>query len=465
MVVPKKESTYGVSQTLRTVDGIITETYRLPGISVVDRHFQCPLKYEHPQGPQIRVFVRQCSRITTTDEDLVKAPRLLYLQGGPGFECSSTVPSNSGMIKVLLDKGYVILFLDQRGTGMSSPMDSETILLQGDLDAQVAYCKQFRADSIVKDCEFIRKHLEITSLTLLGQSFGGFCILTYLSLYPESLKAVILTGGMAPICHEHPDSVYYRLTKKLIRWNETYYERYPKDVLRVRRIVQYLDQHQDSSTGACLKTPNGGDLTSRRFRQIGIELGMHGGIDRIHNIITRLSSDLEQYSFITFKSREMVENALHYDSNPIYAILHESIYCQSSKPSNWSSQRVLATYPEFKDETDSDKPIYFYGENIFSWMFDDYSQLKPLKALAERLAQESWNPLYNLERLGSNAVPIAASCYIMDMYVEIDLAIESLQAVACTKDLVTNRWLHNALRHAPEELLGYLFNLLQDVQP
>ncbi|CCG81276.1 Proline iminopeptidase [Taphrina deformans PYCC 5710] len=460
-----EKSSIQAAPVLDTSEEFSTEAYRLPGISLIDRHFKCPVDYDQPDGTQISVFLRQCSRAANSDEDSRRAPRLLYLQGGPGFECSATVPSNSGMIKTLLDKGYVILFLDQRGTGMSSPIDSETILLQGNLDAQVSYCKHFRADSIVKDCELIRQQLGIKSLTLLGQSFGGFCILTYLSLYPESLDAVIITGGMAPICHDHPDSVYYRLTKKLIRWNENYYERYPKDVSRIRTIVTYLDQYQDPRTGGSLKTPNGGALTSRRFRQLGIELGMHGGIDRIHNIITRLSSDLDQHGFITFKAREMVENALHYDGNPIYAILHEAIYCQNSKSSNWSSQRVLATYPEFDSGVGSDKPIYFYGENIFPWMFEDYAQLRPLKALADKLAQESWGPLYDLERLGNNTVPIAASCYIMDMYVEIDLAIESLQAVACTKDLVTNRWLHNALRHAPEEVLGYLLNLLQDVQP
>ena len=35
--------------------------------------------------------------------------------------------------------------------------------------------------------------------TVLGQSFGGFCLLTYLSKHPEALKAGLFTGGLPPV--------------------------------------------------------------------------------------------------------------------------------------------------------------------------------------------------------------------------------------------------------------------------
>jgi pimeloyl-ACP methyl ester carboxylesterase len=81
------------------------------------------------------------------------------------------------------------------------------------IEAYLVYC-------IVKDCEAIRKilignkeKLEDRKWTILGQSFGGFCALTYLSFYPEGLKEVFLTGGLAPLV-DHPDPVY----NALISW-------------------------------------------------------------------------------------------------------------------------------------------------------------------------------------------------------------------------------------------------------
>jgi hypothetical protein len=51
--------------------------------------------------------------------------------------------------------------LDQRGTGISSPITAATLALQGDAHRQADYLKLFRADSIVKDCEAIRKTLTL----------------------------------------------------------------------------------------------------------------------------------------------------------------------------------------------------------------------------------------------------------------------------------------------------------------
>ena len=67
---------------------------------------------------------------------------------------------------------------------------------------------------LVRDCEHIRNVLlthkpnpEDRKWTILGQSYGGFCALTYLSFFPEALKEVFLTGGLAPIT-TYPDPVY-----------------------------------------------------------------------------------------------------------------------------------------------------------------------------------------------------------------------------------------------------------------
>jgi hypothetical protein len=84
-------------------------------------------------------------------------PWFVYLQGGPGFGCKP--PQDFALTNVVLEKGYQMLYLDQRGTGMSTPLSAATLALQGDVHRQVDYAKLFRADNIVRDCEAIRKTL------------------------------------------------------------------------------------------------------------------------------------------------------------------------------------------------------------------------------------------------------------------------------------------------------------------
>jgi proline iminopeptidase len=64
------------------------------------------------------------------------------------MEASSQPPSNSGMLKVLMDRGYQVLLLDQRGTGLSTPISGRTLADIGTLEEQVEYVKLFRADNI-----------------------------------------------------------------------------------------------------------------------------------------------------------------------------------------------------------------------------------------------------------------------------------------------------------------------------
>lgn len=96
-------------------------------------------------------------------------------------------PQNYGWTERALKKGYQILFLDQRGTGLSSTVTAQTLAKQGGPEEQADYLRHFRADSIVEDCESIRKVLtadypdEKKKWSIIGQSFGGFCCVTYLS--------------------------------------------------------------------------------------------------------------------------------------------------------------------------------------------------------------------------------------------------------------------------------------------
>lgn len=255
-------------------------------------------------------------------------PWLLFLQGGPGFEVAS--PQNNYWINTILDRGYQVLCLDQRGTGLSSPLSPSTLGLRGDEKVQAQYLRAFRADSIVKDCEAIRKALtqdlplEKQKWSIMGQSFGGFCSLTYLSFSPEGVREAFLFGGLPPLV-DGPDEVYRRTFKKVIERNEAYYAKYPEDVEKVQQILKLLQRFGDTTVR---DTTSQGFMTARRFMQLGIHFGSHGGLDTVHEIVLRAHSDLNFVGHITKPNIVKIESLLPFNDHMMYTVLHEPLYCQ-----------------------------------------------------------------------------------------------------------------------------------------
>ncbi|KAJ7072746.1 alpha/beta-hydrolase [Mycena amicta] len=440
------------------------ETYvNKDGIKVVERFFDLPLDYSNPSGEKIRVFARNLipkSRAKSV-EDEEKLPYMLYLQGGPGFEVD--LQGSSGFSGEIHDQGYQTLWLDQRGTGLSTPLAADTLPARLVTDQDKAdYFKHFRADNIVRDAEEIRRILlghkadpDERKWSLMGQSFGGFCAITYLSFFPEGLKEVFLTGGLAPL-DVGPDRVYAALIPILKKRNEIYYKKYPQDIKRVRDIVAYLEANE-------VKLPNGGRLSVSRFLQLGITFGGSGGIDRMHQLVFRITNDLELFGKLSSKTLQIAESKYSFDGNPIYAILHEPLYCQGTAP-KWSAARTIANHSQFSwthiKGLAEDEPIYFYGEMVFPDAFDDFVNLRPLKGAAEILANDSsWGKLYDIEQLRKNQVKVSAATYYGDMYVQFDLAQETAAAIKNTEQYITNMLQHDGIRADAKDVMKRLFQL------
>ncbi|KIP01542.1 hypothetical protein PHLGIDRAFT_96890 [Phlebiopsis gigantea 11061_1 CR5-6] len=435
------------------------ETYTLKdGIKVIERFFTVPLDYAKPDGQQIRVFARNMIPVAKekSAEDL---PYLLYLQGGPGSEVGLGYART--IAPELHERGYQTLWLDQRGTGLSTPVSAE--FLRGKSDTQIAdYLKHFRADNIVRDCETIRKTLlghkadpEDRKWTILGQSFGGFCALTYLSFFSQGLKEVFLTGGLAPIVRS-PDPVYAKTKLQVEKRNAVYYSKYPQDIPRIRKILTYLDENE-------VTLLNGGLLSPSRFLQLGMKFGMEDGIDEVHEIVFRATNDLGLFGRLSHKVLQTVQDAWSLDTNPIFAILHEALYCQGHA-SNWSAARAIAGDPRFSWAAARDlpaaEPVYFAGEMIFPEMFDEHPNLRALKGAAGLLAAfDGWGALYDEAQLARNTVRVTAASYVDDMYVEFGLAQETARMVRGTEQFVTNQLFHDGLRKHTKEVVGKLFEI------
>src|SRR3954453_23730087 len=165
-------------------------TYRVPGARFTEREHLVPLDHAAPDAETITVFTRE---VAPPDGGAEK-PYLLFLQGGPGMEATRpTSPPTGWMSRALRD--YRVLLLDQRGTGRSTPLGSQ--IPGGTPEEQAEYLTHFRADSIVRDAELIRRELGVHRWAVLGQSFGGFSTMTYLSIAPEGLREAYTTGGLS----------------------------------------------------------------------------------------------------------------------------------------------------------------------------------------------------------------------------------------------------------------------------
>ncbi|MFJ5303126.1 alpha/beta fold hydrolase [Streptomyces sp. NPDC088350] len=429
-------------------------SYRQPGVVLTDRHFTVPLDHEDPTGETIELYAREAVASDKADrEDL---PWLVYLQGGPGFGANRFVGRQAWLGRALDE--FRVLLLDQRGTGHSTPLTRQTLPLRGGPAEQADHLTHFRADSIVRDCETIRPALTGGApWTVLGQSFGGFCAVNYLSTAPEGLRAAVLTGGL-PSLDAHADDVYRAAYPRIERKVTAHYDRYPQDVDRARRIAEYVTQHEPV-------LPNGYRLTAEAFQSLGIVLGGSEGSHRLHFLLENAFVRTPRGFELSDAFQEEVQNSLSYAGHPLYALVHEAVYGQDSRPTAWSAERVRAEFPQFDAAKTlaGDSPLLFTGESIHPWMFDCDPALRPLRDTAELLAARTdWQPLYDPARLAANEVPVAAAVYHDDMYVDATHSLRTARSIRGLRTWVTDEFEHDGVRAGGPRVLDRLLALTRD---
>ncbi len=408
-------------------------TVRHHGMELTDYEFTVPLDHDRPAGESIAVFARA---VRDPDKAAAQRPWLVFLQGGPGFPGPRPL-TRSGWLKRALDD-YHVLLLDSRGNGRSSVVLPQTLARRGDARAQADYLMHFRADSIVRDAELIRRQLagETTPWSVLGQSYGGFCAVHYLSAHPEGLREVFVTGGLPPLAGSADD--YYRHTyPEVRRKTQRFFARYPDDLALCTRIMEHLHRND-------VPLPDGRRLTVRRFQQVGFMLGMDDGMESLHYLLENAFCHGAGGEELSLPFLRAFEHSQSFETNPIFAVLHEMCYTQGAA-ANWSAQRVRDEFPE--THWAPGRPPAFTGEMIYPWMFEDYAALRPLREVAEILAREErWPVLYDRARLARNTVPAAAAIYAEDMYVPRAPSEETAAAIGGMKAWLTNQYEHNGLR-------------------
>ncbi|MDN6410871.1 MAG: alpha/beta hydrolase, partial [Yaniella sp.] len=239
--------------------------------------------------------------------------------------------------------------------------------------------------------------------------------------------------------------------KRMRARNREYFRRFPKDqetlasiYRRVRRDDVYL--------------LDGSPLTVGRVQALGMYLGGNTRIDTLHYIFEE--AFIPGTSTLSDTFLEAVYQQVSRATNPLYLVLHESIYAQpGAQPTDWAAQRVLAEYPDFNPKK-SDTPL-LTGEMCFDW----YTELDPvLQSMARATdmiaAYSNWGPLYDLEQLHQNTVPVAALVYTDDVFVERNLSLASAEQVANLQVWESDQWHHDGIGEAGAEIFKRLHSMI-----
>lgn len=390
----------------------------------VGHEVSVPLDHARPDSERITVFARE-----VFERGAEAKPFLVFLQGGPGSEAPR--PASSPVAPGWLGRAlqdYRVLLVDQRGTGRSSPVGSG-----GEGADRLAL---FRADSIVDDCEWVRRELGVERWSVLGQSFGGFCVTAYLARAPQGLAAAFITGGL-PALGRSIDEVYretFALTLGLV---ERFYRRFPRDRDRVLALQE---------AAPSLLLPGGDPVTPARIRQLGMQLGFSDGADHLHHLL--------ELAFDSPAFLHDFEALTRFSRNPIYALLQEACWADGGS-TRWAAERLLpAEY--------GSAPELLTGEHVFRSAFQDHGALQPYADVAEELALWEWGPLYDRSVLAANQVPVAAAIYLEDMYVPRVFSEEAALLIGGLRAWKTNEYEHNGLRADGGRILDRLFELARE---
>ncbi|MDO4909287.1 MAG: alpha/beta fold hydrolase [Corynebacterium sp.] len=403
-----------------------------------NHEFTVPWDYSNPEAGELSIFAREIYYQGNEDK-----PMLVYLQGGPGIASPRPV-SDSGWLKPFLER-YRVLLLDQRGTGRSTRIDQFTPEL-----ITTWHLSQLRADNIARDLEHIREFFRLSRLNLFGQSFGGFIITTYLSMYPYNVDRAFMTGGI-PGAFNTPEEIYRATYDKVERRSRIFYRKYEGIEEQIQRICSHLDWQEEI-------LPTGERLTSRRFRTLGINLGRGTGMEFLAYLFEApFAGGKTHGDKLSGEFLEAVGEQVSFARNPLYAAIHEPIYASNGVPTNWTAERLRKELPGFR-ETEGDY-LYLTGEHIYPWQFEEDPALRPFATVANELAaKEDWPDLYNADALAESDAIVSAAVYHDDIFVPYELSLQTAEYFNDIRLYITNEYQHDGIRHDGEKIIRTLMD-------
>lgn len=371
------------------------------------------------------------------------------------------------MNRWLLNKGYSVLYVDYRGCGGSSPGSFRHFQDDREKASTIShYCQ----DNIVRDLEAIRLCISAlagkpTKWTILGQSYGGYISLTYLSIHPEGLDEVFITGGLPPCGMDLEE--YFRIEyRDIVAKNKAWYAEYPDGDALVRRVLGLITKIGPRN----IRMTGRGYMTGQKLLTLGRQLGSKVGFPEIYHLLVQIERDLTSTAQISFETIKEFESTLHIDERPLYPILLEQTWASGGQ-TNWAAERVVREIPGFEylrtDEqgnypdpslTPAHQPIYFTANAYCRFHFDTNEELIDLKGAAEILHRKDWECPYDYDALAANTVPVYAIVFKEDMHLDVGVA-EMTAAKVGGMQVVTDPGWHQDIRYKPAEVLDNLFKI------
>ena len=176
-----------------------------------------PLDPTRAQGPQVRihyVVVPAMARQKLADP-------VFLLAGGPGQSAIQLAPSVLPLLSRLNNRRDLV-FVDQRGTGRSAPLECEAAKREPLSDASdperqvrsLARCREalaklpyvggadglrhFTTTIAMADLDAVRRALGAERINLIGASYGTRAALEYQRLFPDAVWRSVLDGVAPP---------------------------------------------------------------------------------------------------------------------------------------------------------------------------------------------------------------------------------------------------------------------------
>lgn len=141
---------------------------------------------------------------------------VFYFSGGPG-QAATDMASWLGQLSFDLRRDRDLVFIDQRGTGKSNPLNCQLPGGGDDLQASLrpmfpveplraclaelqkkADLTQYTNETSMEDTDDVRAWLGYERINLEGGSYGGRAALVYLRKYPQRVRSVVI-GSLVPV--------------------------------------------------------------------------------------------------------------------------------------------------------------------------------------------------------------------------------------------------------------------------
>ena len=182
----------------------------LPGAEEALRCITVPVSRDYAgpsgQGPQLQLHVT----VAPAFRESARPDPLFILAGGPGQAGTDVLPLMNHIFRRVRATRDIV-FIDQRGTGLSGKLDCPALphsesLTEAEHDAAARACiasvKQpfsaYTTANAARDIEQVRLALGYGSINLWGASYGTRLAQEYARAFPANLRAMILDGVAAP---------------------------------------------------------------------------------------------------------------------------------------------------------------------------------------------------------------------------------------------------------------------------